>query len=129
MSKVVRGARQLNAAGASAAPSPAASELAILICDAVPALEAATRMTRCPVGQPHEAFMQGSLFEAAVRILMFHGPCSSDRGVVQSVIVRKQVRTWRLRGRQTAPCYPSSMALAQCPFCALTFTQTAGQCA
>ena len=76
LSKVVRGERQLNAAGAAAAPGSAASGRATHICDAVPALEAATRKTRCPVGTPHEPFMQGGLFEAAVCILIHRGHCS-----------------------------------------------------
>ena len=64
----MRGAPQLKAVGDSAAPDPAASALATLTCDAVQALYFATGRTSCPLGKPHEPFMQGGLFEAAVRV-------------------------------------------------------------
>lgn len=77
LSKVVRGACQVTAAGAAAAPDHAALSLATLTWHAVEALNAAIGKTSCPMGMSHEPFVQGGLFEAAVRGSVFQGLCSS----------------------------------------------------
>ena len=104
------GHAQLTAGPAAAEPSPTASALAYLICFAVTALYAATRKTRCPLGTSHKRFMQGGLYETAVRTPNFQGTCC----LVFNAMVT-QHRMYGLPGHQTAPCLPRSRALAIWP--------------